>query len=142
MGASKKKRASKKMGASKKKRASKKMGASKKSGRCDFVESKAQVNPARGNYLPNINSNDDGTWRRIKVIPFPSKFIISSDAINSIKNNVLEKDQFWADTNLSKKLPEWKQTFMAKLIHYYKKYKANELIHPESVIKCTINYRT
>jgi P4 family phage/plasmid primase-like protien len=93
------------------------------------------------NHLPNIKSDDDGTWRRLKVIPFLSKFIRPSDITKSIKKNGLEKDQFWADSDLSEKLPEWKQIFMSKLIKYYKKYREFGLIHPKLVTKHTQDYR-
>ena len=94
------------------------------------------------NRLPNIKSDDDGTWRRLKVIPFLSKFINPIDAAKIVKKNGhLGKNQFWADNNLSEKLPEWKQIFMGMLINYYKKYKANGLVHPKVVTKETAEYR-
>lgn len=90
------------------------------------------------NHLPNIKADDDGTWRRLKVIPFLSKFIKLSEAK---KKTVLGKNQFWADNNLSEKLPEWKQMFMSMLIKYYKKYRTDGLIHPKLVTQETANYR-
>lgn len=93
------------------------------------------------NNLPNIKSDDDGTWRRIKVIPFPSKFFKKSDAPRSVRKNGLGKNQFWADNALSEKLPEWKEMFMGMLIDYYRKYRANGLIHPKIVTQETASYR-
>ncbi|MEM3062278.1 MAG: phage/plasmid primase, P4 family, partial [Nitrososphaerota archaeon] len=93
------------------------------------------------NHLPNIKSDDDGTWRRIKVIPFMSKFIKPSEATNKMREQGLGKDQFWADINLSEKLPEWKQMFMGLLIKYYKYYKKNGLVHPKLVTQYTAEYR-
>ena len=93
------------------------------------------------NHLPNINSDDDGTWRRLKVIPFLSKFIKQSEATKNMKKNGLGKDQFWADSRLSEKLPEWKQIFMGMLIKYYRRYRKNGLIHPKLVTQHTAEYR-
>jgi P4 family phage/plasmid primase-like protien len=90
------------------------------------------------NHLPNIKADDDGTWRRLKVIPFLSKFIKLSEAK---KKTVLGKNQYWADNSLSEKLPEWKQMFMSMLIEYYKKYRTDGLVHPKLVTRETANYR-
>jgi P4 family phage/plasmid primase-like protien len=95
------------------------------------------------NDLPQIESDDDGTWRRIKVIPFGSKFIKKSEAtkknikdVNNPDNNI-----FWADTDISSKLSEWKQGFMWLLIKYHKLYREEGLIHPPLVTKETDLYR-
>ena len=93
------------------------------------------------NHLPNIKSDDDGTWRRLKVIPFLSKFIKPAEASKQIKKNGLGKNQFWADNSLSEKLPEWKEMFMGMLIKSYKEYKLHGLVHPKLVTQETANYR-
>ncbi|XWV25673.1 putative helicase [Tupanvirus deep ocean] len=95
------------------------------------------------NHLPNIKSDDEGTWRRLKVIPFLSKFVRAADATKTMKKNGLDasKGQFWADGNLSEKLPEWKQVFMGMLLKYYKKYKTGGLVHPKLVTQHTAEYR-
>lgn len=93
------------------------------------------------NKLPNIRSDDDGTWRRIKVIPFLCKFIKRSDATKAMLESGLGANEFWADPNLSEKLPEWKQMFMSKLIKYYKKYREGGLSHPDLVMEHTNEYR-
>jgi P4 family phage/plasmid primase-like protien len=93
------------------------------------------------NHLPNIRSDDDGTWRRLMVIHFPSKFIKPSEATEKIKKNGLGENQFWADEKLSEKLPNWKQLFMGMLIRYYRKYKKEGLNPPELVTYHTKEYR-
>jgi P4 family phage/plasmid primase-like protien len=92
------------------------------------------------NHLPNIKSDDDGTWRRLKVIPFLSKFIKQAEVSLKTKTS-LEEGQYWADSSLSEKLPEWKQMFMAMLTKYYKKYRSGGLIHPKLVTQHTEEYR-
>ena len=93
------------------------------------------------NHLPNIKSDDDGTWRRLKVIPFLSKFIKPNDVSKKMKKAGLEKNQFWADRLLSEKLPEWKQMFMSLLIKYYQKFRVHGIIHPKLVTQYTKDYR-
>lgn len=112
------------------------------------------------NHLPNIKADDDGTWRRLKVIPFMSKFVKPSDATKKLRNLIeisevklksqsqsikskceLTEEYFWADSSLSEKIPEWKQIFMSILIKYYQKYRKNGLIHPKPVTQHTAEYR-
>ena len=93
------------------------------------------------NKLPNIKSDDDGTWRRLKVIPFGSKFIKPSDMTKKIKRNGLPTNTYIADLSLSEKLTEWKQTFMAMLIEAYKGYLSDGLKHPKAVLKETKAYQ-
>lgn len=93
------------------------------------------------NHLPNIKSDDDGTWRRLKVIPFLSKFVMPSEATRKMRKHGLPENHFWADNNLSEKLPEWKEMFMGMLIKYYQKYRTQGLVHPKLVTKHTAEYR-
>lgn len=93
------------------------------------------------NQLPKIKADDDGTWRRLKVIPFQSKFIKKSEATKHMLKNGLPENTFWADTKLSEKLPEWNQVFMGKLLKYYRKYRKEGLVHPKIVTEETDKYR-
>jgi P4 family phage/plasmid primase-like protien len=93
------------------------------------------------NHLPKIKSDDDGTWRRLKVLLFPSKFLMRDNMTKKDIRKGLGKNQFWADLHLHEKIPEWSQTFMGLLIQYYLKYKKTGLKHPQSVIKETMGYR-
>lgn len=64
------------------------------------------------NVLMTINSNDFGTWRRIRVCPFESHF--NDDPINGDSESPY---QFKLDTTLTKvKFPKWKQVFASMLI--------------------------
>ncbi len=85
------------------------------------------------NKLPDIASNDDGTWRRICVIPFLSKFVENPDPNNS--------NQFPRDKYLEVKLQTWKEAFMFILLEYYKLYKIEGVKEPCSVLKATLKYR-
>lgn len=85
------------------------------------------------NHLPNVPANDNGTWRRIRVIEFTSKFTDNPDPENPL--------EFEMDTELSSKFPCWKETFMALLIMYYKKYTEIGLEEPDEVLSCTREYQ-
>lgn len=93
------------------------------------------------NTLPNIKADDEGTWRRLKAIPFPSKFIKKSEITKNIKKYGLAEGQFWADDTLVEKLPEWKQNFMSILIKYYRIFRREGLVHPKIVTQYTEKYR-
>jgi P4 family phage/plasmid primase-like protien len=85
------------------------------------------------NHLPNVPSDDGGTWRRIRVVEFTSRFTEHPDP---------EKPhEFLIDTELSVKFEDWKEQFMALLINYYKKYLETGVIEPEDVMRCTKEYQ-
>ena len=66
------------------------------------------------NTLPNVSSDDRGTWRRISVVDFPSKFVDNPDPN--------EKYEFKIDDELDDKLKMWPEAFMFVLINYYRTY--------------------
>jgi len=71
------------------------------------------------NDFPNINEVDNGTWRRIIIVPFNSKFVDDEPTEQNEFKNVegLEEDMF-----------KWRQVFMWMLLNiYYKKYKKTGL---------------
>ena len=86
------------------------------------------------NDLPVISANDRGTWRRISVVEFISKFVDEPDPN--------EKYEFKIDDNLEEKLKIWPEAFMYILIQYYKKYKKNGIKEPEEVKKAHDEYQS
>jgi phage/plasmid-associated DNA primase len=60
------------------------------------------------NNLPEIRSNDEGTWRRIRVCDFVSKFVEEFEA------NV--PNQFKQNKDITEKFKEWKGVFLSLLI--------------------------
>lgn len=63
------------------------------------------------NELLKIASNDGGTWRRIRIVPFLSKFVdepVSGDPTNPY--------QFKIDPKLEDKLDTWKEVFASMLV--------------------------
>jgi len=63
------------------------------------------------NALFEIKSNDDGTWRRMKLVDFLAKFISEGETHTDDTIYVFPKDK-----SLKEKLPKWAPVFIAMLI--------------------------
>ena len=83
------------------------------------------------NHLPSVPSDDGGTWRRIRVVEFLSKFV----------DNPIEENEFPIDLELSVRMEAWKEHFMSMLIEYFKLYKQEGLHEPEEILACTREYK-
>jgi len=90
------------------------------------------------NRLPPINSMDDGTWRRLRVIPFTSKFLPPGDPSIDPANGKYPRDPFLDD-----KLKRWRTTFFGYLVHLYKTKYMKEGIKsvPKEVKKYSDEYK-
>ena len=67
------------------------------------------------NIKPGVDSQDRGTWRRIRVLNFISKFVSEDDLeYISKKKNVFLRDNF-----LDEKLVRWREHFLSLLVHIY-----------------------
>jgi phage/plasmid-associated DNA primase len=92
------------------------------------------------NHLPEVPSNDNGTWRRIRVVNFISTFGDVEDP---------EKFKFKADITLKERLPKLRSAFLWILVEYYKWYMNGDekrgipsgLNEPQEVLQCTKSYR-
>lgn len=84
------------------------------------------------NEIPKVPPNDQGTWRRMEVIEFKSHFC----------ENPKEPNEFPIDKNLSEKMKNWKELFMALLVDiYYAAYKVNGIKVPQEVVNFTEEYQ-
>ena len=83
------------------------------------------------NDLPDIPSRDNGTWRRIRVVNFPSKFVDEPEKENEYK----------IDRSIPQKLKLWSQSFIALLINTYPLYLKEGLCEPECVLLSTSKYK-
>ena len=63
------------------------------------------------NSLFEIKSNDDGTWRRMKLVDFVSKFISPGETHTDDTKHVFPKDK-----SLKEKLPLWAPIFISMLV--------------------------
>jgi P4 family phage/plasmid primase-like protien len=67
------------------------------------------------NRLPPVTTMDRGTWRRIRVLEFVSKFVPPDHPeLLSGRPHV-----YLMDTSLDKKLRSWREPFLALLVHIY-----------------------
>ena len=86
------------------------------------------------NDKPKVNSNDGGTWRRLKVIEFTSKFVAEPKAPNE-----LAMDESIMHKVLS---PEWAECFMTYLIHLHTEGRGlTRLTPPKEVDAYTNDYK-
>lgn len=61
------------------------------------------------NYVPEVNSNDEGTWRRIRLIEFTSRFADNPDP--------KKPNEYLIDRDMPNKINKWKETFISMLLH-------------------------
>lgn len=86
------------------------------------------------NQLPNVPSTDGGTWRRIRVVEWGSKFCDNPDPA--------DPRQFALDPALPAKLNLWREVFIAYLIdRVYPAYLRDRAPEPEDVLRCTREYQ-
>lgn len=87
------------------------------------------------NKLPRNNAKDYGTWRRLVLIIFGSRFVE--------KPNPKKPNEFLIDNNLEKEIETWAPYFMSYLINVYvTKYKKIKcLTEPEQVKAYTNEYK-
>lgn len=82
------------------------------------------------NAFPAINTMDRGTWRRIRAVPFESKFV--DPMVEDVKP---ELHIYPRDNHLDLKLKNWRTYFMSRLVHIYKtEYLPYGLGHIPSVV--------
>jgi len=84
------------------------------------------------NQKPKVNTNDGGTWRRLIVINFLSKFVQNPGP-----------GQFKLDITIEQKVKSesWGRAFLAYLIHLYKGHCGTMSAPPDVVLEYTNEYR-
>lgn len=89
------------------------------------------------NDLPPVSKTDNGTWRRIRVIPHISTFKDPGDAAINPDNHIYEKD-----LDLENKLRHWRTAFLGILVWYYQEhYLTHGLKEPASVTAASDKYK-
>ena len=85
------------------------------------------------NNLFDVKSQDEGTWRRMRTVPFKSYFSDKPDPKN--------KYQFKVDKNINDKFESWKETFAGMLVE--KVYETNGIVNDcDIVTEFTNKYRS
>lgn len=88
------------------------------------------------NNLPEITATDEGTWRRIRKIPFESRFVD-----NPVDNDPMYPYQFKKDMTLESKINDWTETFISILVDIA--YKTNGVVKDcDKVIASSKEYRS
>ena len=88
------------------------------------------------NEKPQLAAEDEGTWRRVRLVQFGSKFTQHPDPD--------EPNEFPIDYDLSEKFNSWKEIFMSILINHYNTVYANQGFYikcPEVIMSYTNEYR-
>jgi P4 family phage/plasmid primase-like protien len=87
------------------------------------------------NALFEIKSNDDGTWRRLKLVDFVAKFVSEGEEHTDDTKHVFPKDK-----SLKEKLPKWAPVFASMLVK--RAFETNgEVLDCEEVVEASRKYR-
>ena len=87
------------------------------------------------NDLPNIPSNDDGTWRRLEVADFVSRFV------DDVKDVNPELNRYIKDKSIKTKIPMWVIPFFSMLLPMWRDYDENSIEIPDEIKAKTSEYR-
>jgi len=85
------------------------------------------------NTLPIVPDNDGGTWRRIKVVEFGSKFTSTPDPS--------DPTHFPIDLHLSDKFGRWRPAFVSMLLRIHAEQRGRPMPEPEEVNRACNEYR-
>ena len=88
------------------------------------------------NDLPPVSSMDNGTWRRLRVIPHVAKFVDHGQAVDAAKHI------HYKDLLLDSKIRRWRPYFASLLVWYYENhYLVHGLKEPASVLSASNKYK-
>jgi P4 family phage/plasmid primase-like protien len=89
------------------------------------------------NRMPPVHSMDGGTWRRIRVIPFDSRFVDPNEFPVDEENHVYARDDM-----MEEKLLSWRVPFFSLLVHLYEtRYCVGRIKVPAVVMQACENYK-
>lgn len=87
------------------------------------------------NDLPNVPSNDDGTWRRLEVVDFKARFVDEQKDVDPSKHRHIK------DKRIKNKIPMWVIPFYSILLPTWRDYDKNGITIPDEVKAKTRDYR-
>jgi P4 family phage/plasmid primase-like protien len=85
------------------------------------------------NELPEVPSDDGGTWRRLRVVEYTSKFCDNPNPGNP--------KEFPLDPDLLEKFDRWSDTFISMIIAHHQNLDAKNMVEPMEVTVATHSYR-
>lgn len=85
------------------------------------------------NELPEVPSDDGGTWRRIRVVEYTSKFVDAPNPENP--------KEFPLDPELLDKFDKWADTVISMLIHNHRSLDLKNIPEPYEVRMATEDYK-
>lgn len=85
------------------------------------------------NELPEVPSDDGGTWRRIRVIEYMSRFLDNPDPT--------KPTEFPIDPDIVEKLDRWADVFISMVIHHHKQIDPKHMEEPMEVRIATEGYK-
>lgn len=89
------------------------------------------------NRMPPVHSMDGGTWRRIRVIPFNSRFVDPNEIPVDEANYVYARDDM-----MDEKLLSWRVPFFSLLVHLYEtRYCTGRIKVPAVVMQACEAYK-
>jgi P4 family phage/plasmid primase-like protien len=89
------------------------------------------------NRIPTMSDIDGGVIRRLKITEFVSRFVEQFNA-QEVEDKYMY--EFKIDKELKNKLETYKTVFMCILLDYYRIYREEGIIPPDSVLKVTKKY--
>lgn len=85
------------------------------------------------NELPEVPSDDGGTWRRIRVVEYTSKFKEDPDPDNP--------REFPLDPDLHDKIERWADMFMSMILYHHNNMNVKDIHEPAEVRIATEGYK-
>jgi P4 family phage/plasmid primase-like protien len=85
------------------------------------------------NELPEVPSDDGGTWRRIRVIEYTSKFTENPNPKNP--------KEFPLDPDLPDKIERWADTFISMILDHHQHMNVKDIHEPTEVRIATEGYK-
>jgi len=88
------------------------------------------------NKLPTVTAQDEGTWRRLKVVEFLSRFVANP--------NPKKPNEFPIDPTLKREISQWAPYFASYLVHLYTseyKHLPKGIPEPQEIQVSTNSYR-
>ena len=92
------------------------------------------------NNMPEIKTRDDGTWRRVRQVPFLSKFVDEHKVPPNNIDPLTGNKHYIKDTTIDDKIETWKTVFVSLLVDIFKKTKG-KVRDCDIVMQATNEYR-